>query len=254
MARDNWTREQLILAFNLYCRLPFGRLHHRNPQIIELAGMIGRTPSAVALKLSNFARLDPSLQQRGIKGASHGSKADEVIWDEFNNNWDKLAVESEALYAKLLGKQVPEPDVYDDSFELAQGKEALRLSKVRVNQGFFRTAVLSAYNNQCAITGIANIELLNASHIIPWRVDSTNRLNPRNGICLNALHDRAFDRGLITIDDDYRVVVSDTILNNDSRYTEEYFSKYHLKEITLPEKFLPDKGFLEYHRGEVFVT
>ena len=115
------------------------------------------------------------------------------------------------------------PDDFDDSFELAQGKEALRLSKVRVNQGFFRTAVLSAYNNQCAITRIANVELLNTSHIIPWRVDSTNRLNPGNGICLNALHDRAFDRGLITIDDDYRVVVSDTILNNEHPLSIEQF-------------------------------
>ena len=192
MARDNWTREQLILAFNLYCKLSFGRLHHRNPQIIELAGMIGRSPSAVAWKLSNFASLDPSLKKRDIKGASHGSKADEQIWIEFNHNWDNLAIESEALYTKLPGRPIPEPDDYDDSFEQAEGKEALRLSKVRVNQSFFRTAVLSAYNNQCAITRIANVELLNASHIIPWRVDTTNRLNPRNGICLNALHDRAF--------------------------------------------------------------
>jgi len=253
MARDNWTREQLILAFNLYCKIPFGKMHHGNPQVIELAGMIGRTPSAVALKLGNFASIDHFLKQRNIKGASHRSKADELIWEEFNNNWDKLAIESEILYAQHHGEQALADDDAVESAEFAEGTESVRTTKVRNNQKFFRAAVLSAYNNRCAITGIANFDLLIASHIIPWSVDTTNRLNPRNGICLNALHDRAFDKGLISIDDNYRVIVSGTILSNETDYTEEYFGRYHLKEICLPEKFLPDKGFLEYHREKVFV-
>ncbi|MCG3171790.1 MAG: hypothetical protein CALGDGBN_03488 [Pseudomonadales bacterium] len=52
-----WSREQLKLAFHLYCQLPFGRLHSGNPEIIELAAVIGRTPGALAMKLVNFASL-----------------------------------------------------------------------------------------------------------------------------------------------------------------------------------------------------
>lgn len=64
-----WTREELILAINLYCKIPFGKLHRNNPDIIKLAKLIDRTPNTVSYKLVNFASFDPSLEARGIKGA-----------------------------------------------------------------------------------------------------------------------------------------------------------------------------------------
>ena len=79
-------------------KLPFGKMHSRNPKIIKLAKLIGRTPGSVAFKLVNFASLDPSLSARGIKGARNSSKLDRVIWDEFYNNWEQLAFESEKLF------------------------------------------------------------------------------------------------------------------------------------------------------------
>ena len=69
----------------------------------------------------------------------------------------------------------------------------------RVGQRLFRDAVLTAYNARCCITGLAVYRLLVAGHIMPWREDPSQRLNPANGLCLSALHDRAFDIGLITI-------------------------------------------------------
>lgn len=108
MPVNKWTREELILAFNLYFKIPFGKIDDRTPEIISLSKIIGRTPSAIALKLANFARFDPTLQKRGIKGASHGSKLDEVIWDEFYGNLEKLSFESEVLLAKRTGKKVEE--------------------------------------------------------------------------------------------------------------------------------------------------
>ena len=76
MRRRGWTREELIVAFNLYCKIPFGRIHIRNPLIIQLAQSLGRTPSAVSWKLANFARLDPALKRRNVKGAAHGARAE----------------------------------------------------------------------------------------------------------------------------------------------------------------------------------
>src|SRR6202050_553904 len=55
----DWTRDEHILAFNLYCKIPFGRQHSRAPEIIELAKLLGRSPNSVALKLNNFSRLHP---------------------------------------------------------------------------------------------------------------------------------------------------------------------------------------------------
>ena len=101
-----WTRDELILAINLYCKLPFGKLHSNNPEVINLAKLIGRTPGSVAYKLVNFASLDPSLRERGIKGAYNVSNLDKKIWVEFYNNWNVLPYESEKLLAKFEQKTV----------------------------------------------------------------------------------------------------------------------------------------------------
>lgn len=100
MIRKPWSREESIIAFNLYCKIPFTKIYYEHPDIIALARLLGRTPSAVALKLVNYARLDPDLQKRNISGMKHGSKRDEEIWNEFYDNPEALAYESEVLLAR----------------------------------------------------------------------------------------------------------------------------------------------------------
>jgi putative restriction endonuclease len=253
MPSSKWTREELIIAFNLYCKIPFGKIHIHNPQIISLAKILGRTPSAVSWKLANFASLDPLLQKRNIVGASHVSKLDAEIWKEFNNDWGKLGFESEKLLAEKTGKQI---EVVTDieTFDLPkEGKERESIVKVRVNQSFFRKAVLAAYNYQCCITGLEIPELLNASHIIPWSKDEANRVNPRNGLCLNAIHDRAFDRGLLTITPEFTVKISRSVKQkNVSNAVQDFLMRYDGWEINKPARFLPDSKFLKYHNRNVF--
>lgn len=89
-ARKLWTKDELILALNLYLKLPFGKLHSRTPEIIHLAHLLGRTPSSIAMRLNNFASVDPYHQQRGIGGLPGGKKQVEPIWKEFIN--DKQAL------------------------------------------------------------------------------------------------------------------------------------------------------------------
>ncbi|MBI5351273.1 MAG: HNH endonuclease [Chloroflexi bacterium] len=255
MPSNNWTREELIIAFNLYCKIPFGTIHIHNPQIIVLAKILGRTPSAVSWKLANFARLDPSLQNRNIAGASHGSKLDVEVWNEFNNDWEKLGFESEKLLAEKTGKRI-ETIADIEIFDLPKaGKERESLVKVRVNQGFFRKAVLAAYDFKCCITGLGIPELLNASHIVPWSKDEINRVNPRNGLCLNTIHDRAFDRGLLTITLEFKIKISKSIKRNDvDGAVQDFLFRYDGSEIKLPTRFLPDTNFLKYHNKSVFRT
>jgi putative restriction endonuclease len=247
MRSGGWTRNQLILAFNLYCKIPFGRIHYRNPEIIALAKAIGRTPSAVSWKLANFASLDPSLRSRDISGATHGSKAERKIWDEFSGDWEKLAYESEKLMIEVHHAE----NVVEESF-FPEGKSREAIVRVRVNQAFFRSAVLAAYDLSCCITGLAVSELLNASHIVPWRVDQKNRTNPRNGLCLNATHDRAFDCGLITITEDYRVKLSPLIKRIKGDSINAFFLRYENSPVTTPSRFKPDPAFLRYHNEKIF--
>lgn len=247
-----WTREELILTVNLYCKLPFGRLHRNNPEVIHLAKLIGRTPNSVAFKLVNFASLDPSLQVRGIKGASNVSNLDKEIWNEFYNHWDILPFESEKLLAKFENTTVEELNHINESELPKEGKVREQVVRVRVNQSFFRSAVLAAYNNTCCITGLQQREFLIAGHIKPWGIDEANRLNPRNGIAINALHDKAFENGLLTITPDYTIKISSILLKQKSREVETFFSRYDNQKAILPSRFLPDLNFLSYHNQERF--
>ncbi len=253
MPINKWTREELILAFNLYFKIPFGKIDDRTPEIISLAKILGRTPSAVALKLANFAHLDPVLKKRGIVGASHGSKLDIIIWEEFNGNLENLSFESEVLLAEKTGKKVEEVSGIYVLDLPKEGKEREAMVKTRVNQSFFRKTVLAAYSIKCCITGLGVPSLLTASHIVPWSEDEVNRMNPRNGLCLNALHDRAFDKGWITVTPDFVVRASPKLqkMSNDKAVS-ELLLKYDGWQILKPKRFFPDTKFLEYHNDVVF--
>jgi putative restriction endonuclease len=254
MARNNWTREELIVAFNLYCKTPFTKINALNPGIKDLANIIGRSTSAVALKLANFARLDPALQERNISGMKHGSKREIEIWEEFNETWEKLAYESELILSNYRGQSVEtSANIYTNDLPL-EGKERESTVKIRVNQSFFRSTILASYDNHCCITIISIPELLVAGHIIPWSRDAKNRMNPSNGLCMNALHDKAFYKGLMTITPDYFIRLSKKLLKSIHKSSSEiFFLPYSEKKIILPQKFLPDKEFLEYHNKEIFI-
>ncbi len=267
--RKPWTRDELIIAMNLYCKLPFGQLDHRTPLIIEVAEKLDRTPSSLAMKLSNFASLDPVQQARGIRGLSGASKADRKIWDEFIANWEQLGTESEERFQELVDFGASDlnqllirqksrtfkttPEKYPPN-RILEVTEAQVTTKIRIGQNFFRQMVLSSYGNRCCITGNPIPELLIASHIIPWREQSEYRLNPQNGLCLARTHDVAFDQGLITFDENYKLVLS--------RYLQEFlpeetlehnFVTYAGNPLRLPEKFQPEPNFIRFHRENIFL-
>jgi putative restriction endonuclease len=249
-----WTREELILAFNLYLKIEFGKTHKTNKQVLELANIIGRTPSSVGMRLGNFASLDPYHQQRGIGGLKNSGTGVKLIWDEFFQNQEELVFESERILAER--QQMTIEEKYDDilyDIKDLKGETKTRAVKTRVNQSVFRQMVLANYSSKCAITGIDIPELLLASHIMPWSKNENERLNPENGICLSALYDRAFDKGLLAFDKDYRVLIASKLKKKiDLEYYNKYFAPIDNAAIYRPIKYLPRGEFLEYHRDVVF--
>lgn len=251
MAR-NWTREELILAMSLYCRLPFGKYHNRNQDVMKLAQSIGRSASSVAMKLSNLASLDPYHQERGVKGLSGASNADRAIWQEFHSDWEGLANESQRLEQEL--NLIPEEPA-EEVVQFEGETESTRVTKVRRAQRFFRSTVLASYDYRCCVTQIALKDLLIASHIIPWSEDSARRADPHNGLCLNSLHDKAFDRGLMTLDEDYRLVYSQEIRDAcTGEAMNRFFKPYEGQRIHFPTRFRPDQEALQRHRNQIFVA
>jgi len=261
-----WSRDELLLAMNLYCKLPFGKLHRGNPLIVAVAEKLQRSPNSLAMKLVNLASLDPYHRARGVKGLRGASNADRAIWAEFHSNWDQLGVASEELLQQLMGEELPEsPPVvnrkqlrsplkekYPGSAPIGP-TETMKSTKVRLGQRFFRQSVLASYNSRCCITGNPIPELLVASHLLPWVNYPEHRLNPRNGLCLAKTQDAAFDRKLITFDEDFRLVIGPylkTFLPEESVVRE--FLIYEGKPLRMPDKFLPDEEFMRMHREKVF--
>lgn len=252
-SRRSWSRQELLAAGLLYCEIPFGRFHQHNPEIIRAAEAMDRTPSALAMKLCNLASLDPVITGSGRAGLAGASAADRAIWEEMNADWPAFAAAAEesARAVGILsqsGDEVAEPDVEPDY----TGRERAATRLERVGQNLFREAVLTAYDHRCCITGLDVPRMLIASHIVPWRDDPGNRLNPSNGLCLSVLHDRAFDIGLITIREDWTVAVSPTLGGERSEFWVRAIDAYEGQAITLPDKFQPSREYLAHHRAHIF--
>lgn len=103
------------------------------------------------------------------------------------------------------------------------------------------------------MSGLSEPRLLVASHIVPWSKDKANRLNPSNGLCLSAIHDRAFDKGLITMSDDFRIIVSEELKRCDEAFIKDVIIPLHGRTIEPPERFAPQAEFIAWHRNELFV-
>ena len=253
--RNLWTREELILAFNLYLKIPFGKMHSTNKDVIHLASLIGRTPNSIALRLVNFASVDPVLKARGIKGMDGGTKIVQPIWDEFYHNQEELVFLSEQILAQKENTSI-ENKYQELLFDIKdlKGETAIRQVKTRVNQSVFRQMVLANYSAKCAISGIDIPELLLASHIMPWSINEEHRLNPENGICLSALFDKAYDKGIIGITPNYEVIFSTSLKSKkETSYYKNNFAPIENLKISEPLKYLPKKEFLEFHLDTIFL-
>lgn len=253
MPRNNWSREELILTFNLYLKIPFGKFHQGNKEVIELASLIHRTPSAVAMRLSNFASVDPFHQKRGITGLRGGIAQVQPIWDEFSENKEDLIFESEKILAQIQKTTIENKysSILKD-VENLEGETKVRAVKTRINQNVFRQIVLANYSGKCAVTGFDSASFLIASHIIPWSVDKKNRLNPQNGILLNTLHDKAFENGFMAINNEFQILICSDFLKSKDSFVQSYFTAFHKKEIKMPVRFLPDTELLQKHFEEKF--
>lgn len=252
---DKWSREEFILVFNLYFKLNYEQMDHRNSQVQKLARIMGRSVNSIAMRLNNFAACDPMLQKRGISGLDAHTKTCQPYWDEFFNNQESLVFESEKILAEYQETTIEkkfENTLLDIPKGLA-GETKIREVKTRVNQSFFRQVVLANYDGKCALTGIDISDFLIASHIIPWADNEKERLNPENGICLSSLYDKAFDKGFITFENNGKVIFSNQLKQNfEKEYYSKYFKPIENRFLKNPRKYPPSPVFLEWHREKIF--
>ena len=254
MAGRLWTHDEEQMAFALYYLIPANEIDKRDAEVWRLAEALGRTPRSVAMKLWNIAALDEGRVDLGRAGLPHGSALDARMWDEFRERGDDFVWEGIDMLGSALKGARPAPSVQYAVLSLKEGRETIVQAKRRVNQNYFRNRLKENYGNKCCLTGIRIDKLLVASHIKPWAAceDRHDRLDPRNGLLLNALHDRAFDSGLITLDKGLRIVVSGTVPHDSPN--DEWLWRYSGEKIALPSCNAPAPEFIEYHRDCVFVA
>ena len=213
-----WTREDVIIAYALYCVIPFSKVNNSNQTIKDAAAIMDRSPASLKMRICNLAALDPDFLATGRAGLSGVAKLDQEVFAEFSNDWAEIS-----------------------------DKQARR---------FFRKSVIAAYEGRCCISGMTIPQMLIASHIKPYAVSDlqTERANPANGLLLNAFYDRAFDQGLMTVLPDLTIIISDQVkeVYTDER-TREWLYAIEGTKIKRPARFAPKRDLLEYHNEYVFL-
>ncbi len=174
------------------------------------------------------------------------------LWDLYNEpevQPSELSKQMDAEKVDSIESLVGDREL---DFSTKEGKEVLRETKARVNQGFFRKMLLKNYETQCCVTGLNFPDVLRASHIVGWAEDKENRMNPENGLCLSATYDAAFDRHLISFDEDYRMIFSSNLkeyTSNEAFKTQ--FLAFEGQPISKPKRYCPDQKFLQKHRDKM---
>lgn len=250
-----WTREHEIVALDLYCRIPFQKANNSNKDIQRLAKLLDRTVNSVKMKIGNFGSFDPELKRLGIVGLDGTSHLDKDVWNEYYGHWDRLAYDAKCILATLHQNPI-EVEAEIEPLTLPQGAERERIVKQRINQTFFRNAVLSSYSERCCITGINAPHLLEAAHIVSWADDETNRTNPSNGLCMNVLMHRAYDRMQMSVTPDYVICISEQLLEDETNNERQldFFRVVNGQMIIKPNRFMPERDFLAQHYDRFLQT
>ena len=204
--------------------------------------------------------LPPSYGRNGYYSAALKSyqeflilrQYEEGLWEVYNTpelDATELGRRLARKKIKSIEALVPERDI---DFSTKEGKEVLRQTKARVNQDFFRDMILFDYGARCCVTGLNIPGALRASHIVAWKDDKGNRLNPANGLCLSATYDAAFDRHLISFDEDFRMIFSPQLkeYHTNEAFKTQFFA-FKGKQILKPKRFCPDRAFLARHREKM---
>jgi putative restriction endonuclease len=243
--------------------LPFYHMHsepfwHLIPNAgcekwIEAKGSMrsfGNLNTAVA-----YAQIDTDLYELLVQKESREVLKYTLLDKYFPDSKDHLSGDGSGYITTLTNEILQEgTETYRNRIQELKRRldEETYQEEIFVRSGIFKREVPRIYNNTCCISrfrldATINVNMVDACHIIPFSFSYDDTISNGLALCPN-LH-RAFDRGLIAIDDDYRVLVSDSFVEEESRYSIRQFAG---KDILLPakEEFWPDREKLRWQREE----
>lgn len=255
--RKNGTAKSYITAIRIIDEMfeyddVFG-LNGKSIASIEDATLLARIAEFVYSQQSLFIKGEDSIfrdinpNQKSYPGKRFCSAAMKQLLDYYKYDANEKQA-SKMVSCVNKGTQVSKELI--DFFNIdKEGKDSVKETKVRLGQSYFRRMILANYGGKCCVTGLDIPQVLRASHIVAWAEDKRHRMNPENGLCLSATYDAAFDKHLISFDEEFRMIVSKEIKDyytNDA--AKEYFNKFEGRKIILPKRFMPNQKLLARHR------
>ncbi len=244
-----YTKEQEILIIDLYTRTPTSRIRNSNPDIVELCRFFNdhgmpTVVSGIRNKMENLKSVDPDYVSDGRVGRTKMAKSLRELWD----------AEMETGFAHL-DEHVADAIAAIESGSSNRPSGTPPQWSSRTGQAAFRERVLTAFGGQCCISGMSNPSLIQACHIKPYTTchdegRADQEMDVRNGLCMNVLFHKAFDAGLFTIDEQHRVLLSESIKDHPTE--DEYFSRYDCMHIHETTRTHIGPDYLEYHRKNIF--
>lgn len=239
-----------MIAFNLYCKLPFRESTRDNRLVLEFAEILKRTPGSLILKIGDLGRLDYELRTHVNKESIHCGSLDKKVWCDFMHNPMRFVCESEKLMALATGRTVEEMAGIDDD-DLPKGCHRSDPLRRKIGFNFFRKVVLSSYNYTCCVSGVRHPLMVEACHIAEWDSDENRIPDPRNGLCLNYLMHKAYDRKLMSVSPDYKICISDEMIQSAMREDfRTYVTSINGRQIVMPDRFRPSRDLLAAHYEE----
>lgn len=223
------------------------------PRLQELYQLVREQTRTASTSPWNLSELPPSYLRDGYCSAAlktfqeflvHHRHASELLKTYRAHTGDENAL------AEKLRERTSFSDDLIEQLSGQEGRERVQTIKTRMNQDVFRDIILDIYNNSCCITGLDIPAVNRASHILPWAEFKEIRMDPRNGLCLSATYDAAFDRNLVSLDEDYRLIVSRDITDHyKSAVVKSYFQAKCGQQNDLPKRYQPSQKYLETHRS-----
>ena len=246
-AKRKWDEDETLFLFHLLLNESASSLSSGSPLVMDVAKLLNRSSGSVHRKLEDIRTGDPAYLARGKKG-THGASLIKEIWNSlYSDGYDGMMRHIDDAYHSI-GGYVETSEMVIDS-EIPPGTDVPVESTYRDGQQVFRRMVANNFDRKCCITGINIGCLLVASHIKPWSVSSpAERTDFRNGLYLNRLHDGLFDNHLMTLDEDFRIEFSDSILRcgSDDSY-EQFFGRFEGHRIR--KSAIPiDSVYMDEHR------
>ena len=260
--------DELVLVLALYKSMDRRDVRKDNPRIVRLSEFLkgvgsgpdgaGRSPGSVYMKMNNYMSLDPDYGGTGCENIGQGDKE---VWDRFYDaGFCGLAEAATRTERRLAGFYEGEFLFEDGSCRESELEGGLReyMERARIERDIFRSRTVGSYNGACCITGSKNRSLVGACPIKPLEAcleSPKDKLDPRNGLCLNVFHERAFKLGLFTLDDQLRVEVSPAVVKNEKKektILTDWLCAYDGMRIAVPEQNAPDAAYLEYHRDKIY--